>query len=121
MTDWIKSIQSLNRSIRKGEMTIASSGGRGSSKSIMLDIKSEDFIKSFSETFRPHYAEYRDFDTGETYWKKYNRLPNRMLNAYSVIRYNEDGSYEYIKNRFDEELRKLTDEEAMWLILKAGG
>jgi hypothetical protein len=119
MTDWIKSIQSVGRGFRPGMEIKMISGGTGASKSVWMDFESDDF-KPWRENMRPHYAEYCDHKTGETYWKKYNRLPSRMLTAYTVIRHNEDGSYEYIKNRFDGELRKLTDQEAMWLILKVG-
>lgn len=121
MTDWLKSIQSVGRGFRIGEMTIASSGGRGSSKSIILDIESDDF-KPWREIMLPHYAEYRDFETGETYWKKFNRKPkiSDEYSANNVIRKNEDGTYEYVKNRQTGELRQLTEEETMWFILKAG-
>jgi hypothetical protein len=121
MTGWLKSIQSVGRGFRPGIEIKMISGASDVGKSVILDFESYDF-KPFRETFRPHYAEYIDHTTGETYWKKYNRLPtNRMLTAYNVIRKNDDGTYEYIKNRFTGELRQLTEEEIMWIILKAGG
>ncbi len=122
MTDWLKSIQSVGRGFRPGieikMITSASDVG----KSVIIDFESDEF-KPFRETFLPHYAEYCDFETGETYWKKFNRLPRsaNLYRANNVIRKNKDGTYEYIKNRETGELRKLTEEEAMWLILKAGG
>ncbi len=121
MTDWLKSIQSVGRGFRPGIEIKMISGASDVGKSVFLDYESDDF-KPWRETFRPHYAEYRDFDTGETYWKKFNRLPKQrdMYTAQNIIRHNEDGTYEYIKNRHDGHLRKLTEQEAMWLILKAG-
>jgi hypothetical protein len=122
MTDWLKSIQSVGRGFRPGMEIKMLSGSSNVGKSVFLDIESDDF-KPFRETFRTHYAEYRDFDTGETYWKKFNRLPRiaDLYDAYNVIRHNEDGSYEYVKNRQNDELRQLTEQEAMWFILKVGG
>jgi hypothetical protein len=121
MTDWLKTIQSVGRGFRPGMEIKMISGGTGASKSVFLDIESDDF-KPWRETMRPHYAEYRDRETGETSWKKFNRSPpsGAAYTASTIIRNNEDGTYEYIKNRFDGELRKLTEQEAMWLILKAG-
>jgi hypothetical protein len=114
---WFKSIQSAGCGFRPG-IEIKMISGVGPGKSVWTDIESDEF-KPFRETFRPHYAEYSDFDTGETYWKKLNRLPSgaRLYAANSVIRHNEDGSYEYIKNRETGELRQLTEEEAMWVLL----
>ena len=122
MTDWLKSIQSVGRGFRPGiEIKIITSAS-DAGKSVILDFESDDF-KPFRETFRPHYAEYRDFETGETYWQKFTRLPRsaNLYRANNVIRKNDDGSYEYIKNRETGELRKLTEEEAIWFILKVGG
>ena len=119
MTDWIKSIQSVGRGFRPGIEIKMITSASDTGKSVFLDIGSDTF-KPWRETFRTHYAEYCDHATGEMYWKKYNRLPHKMLTAYNVIRHNEDGSYEYIKNRMTGELRKLTEEEAIWFILKAG-
>ena len=121
MTDWLKSIQSVGRGFRPGIEIKMISRASDVGKSVILDFESDDF-KPFRETFRPHYAEYHDRETGETYWKKYNKSPPNMLtvSAYNVIRHNADGSYEYIKNRFDGELRKLTEQEVIWFILKAG-
>jgi hypothetical protein len=121
MADWLKSIQSVGRGFRPGieikMITSASDVG----KTVRMDFESDEF-KPFRETFLPHYAEYRDFETGETYWQKFNRLPRsaNLYRANNVIRKNKDGTYEYIKNRETGELRQLTEEETMWLILKAG-
>lgn len=127
MTDtipWFKSIQSVGRGFRPGmEITILKSRNQGKSVFIdsIIDIESDEF-KPWRLTFLTHYAEYTNFDTGEKYWKKFKREPKRkdMMYADHVIRKNEDGSYEYIKNRTNGELRQLTEEETVWLILKAG-
>lgn len=121
MADWLKSIQSVGRGFRPGMEIKMISGASDVGKSVILDFESDDF-KPWRETFRPHYAEYRDFDTGETYWKKFNRLPRSadLYRANNVIRKNDDGTYEYIKNRQTGELRQLTEEETVWFILKAG-
>jgi hypothetical protein len=121
MNDWIKSIQCVGRGFRPGMEIKMISGGTGTGKSVRMDFESDEF-KPFREIFRPHYAEYRDFDTGETYWKKFNRLPRSadLHRANNIIRKNGDGSHEYVKNRETGELRKLTEQEAMWLILKVG-
>ena len=89
---------------------------------IFVDFESYEF-KPWRQTFLMHYAEYRNWETGEAYWKTYNRVPkmSNMYKANNVVRKNEDGSYEYIKNRHDGQLRKLTDEEVVWLLLKVGG
>ena len=94
------------------------SAGTGTGKSVFLDIESDDF-KPWRATFRTHYAEYRDFSTGETYWKKFNRQPRSsdLYRANNVIRHNEDGTYEYIKNRETGELRQLSEQEIMWVLL----
>ena len=120
MADWIKSIQSVGRGFRPG-MEIKMVSGVGPGKSVWMDFESDEF-KPFRETFLPHYAEYRDFETGETYWQKFNRLPRsaNLYRANNVIRKNIDGTYEYIKNRETGELRQLTEQEAIWFILKAG-
>ena len=122
MTDWLKTIQSVGRGFRPGMEIKMISGGTGASKSVWMDFESDDF-KPWRETFRTHYAEYRDHETGEIYWKKFNRLPKSadLYRANNVIRKNDDGTYEYIKNRETGELRKLTEQEAIWFILKVGG
>jgi len=116
---WLDAVQKLNRGFRPGLEVQVLTASSSSGKSVVFDIESDDF-KPWREMMRPHYAEYRDYDTGETYWKKFNRLPKNMdsLRANTVIRKNEDGSYEYVKNRETGELRKLTEEEISWLILK---
>jgi DNA topoisomerase VI subunit B len=120
---WFKAIQSVGRGFRPGiEVQVMSAGTKtGKSITVAVDIESDDF-KPWRLTFLTHYAEYRDFDAGETYWKKFKRVPTRvdMMYADRVIRKNEDGTYEYIKNRGTSDLRQLTEEEAVWLILKAG-
>lgn len=118
MTDWIKAIQSKSRGFRPGmEITVMKSRQQG--KTITIDIESDSF-KPWREMMRPHYAEYTNRETGEKYWKKFIRQPKTidMYTANNIVRKNEDGSYEYVKNRETGELRKLTEKEAMWLILK---
>ena len=120
MTDCMKSIQSVGRGFLPGIEIKMVSGSSDVGKSVFLDIESDDFKPS--SVFRPHYTEYFDYDTGETYWKKFNRLPKAgdMYRANNVIRKNEDGSYEYVKNRQTGGERPLTEQEVIWLILKAG-
>ena len=94
MADWLKSIQSVGRGFRPGIEIKMISGASDVGKYVRMDFESDEF-KPFRETFLPHYAEYRDFETGETYWKKFNRLPRsaNLYRANNVIRKNEDGSY----------------------------
>ena len=118
MANWINDIQSVGRGFRPGMEIQMITAGSKTGKSVWMDIESDEF-KPFRETFRPHYAEYNDHENGETYWKKLNRLPSgpRLYTANNVVRHNEDGSYEYIKNRETGELRQLTEEETMWVLL----
>jgi len=120
MTDWFKTIQSAGRGFRSGQLAMVAAGSKVG-KSVIIDYESDEF-HPWRMSFLPHYAEYRDYETGETYWKKFARQPKlaNMYTANNVIRKNEDGSYEYVKNRETGELRKLTEEEIVWLILKAG-
>ncbi len=113
-----KAIQSVSRGFRPGMEIQMINAGSKTGKSVILDFESDDF-KPWRETFRPHYAEYRDYDTGETYWKKFNRQPRSsdLYRANNVIRHNEDGTYEYVKNRETGELRQLTEQETMWVLL----
>jgi hypothetical protein len=110
----MKPIQSVGRAYLPGMEVKMLTAGKGK-MSVFVNIE-------FDAWLRPHYAEYRDFDTGETYWKKFNRLPRSadLYRAKNVIRKNEDGSYEYVKNRQTGEERLLTEQEVIWLILKAG-
>jgi hypothetical protein len=114
---WINAIKS---GFKPGmEVKVVSSGKDVGKTLITVDIESDEF-KPWRETFRPHYVEYRNFDTGETYWKKFKRIP-KMTDLYmanNVIRHNADGTYEFIKNRETGELRKLTEQEIIWLMLK---
>ena len=117
MTDtipWFTALQSKARGFRPG-MEITVLKGRQSGKTLIMDYESDDF----HPWLRPHYVEYYDFDTGETYWKKLDRKPNmsELYVANNVIRKNEDGTYEYVKNRETGELRKLNEQETMWMLL----
>lgn len=114
---WFKAMQSVGRGFRPG-MEIKVLKSRQQGKTITVDIESDDF-KPWRMTFRPHYAEYHDFDTGETYWKKFDRQP-RASDTYPanmIVRHNEDGTYSYVKNRKTGDLRQLTEEEIMWMML----
>jgi hypothetical protein len=116
---WLKSIQSVGRGFRPGMEIKVVSAGKDIGKTMMhVDVESAEY-KPWRETFLPHYAEYRDFETGETYWQKFNRLPRsaNLYRANNVIRKNIDGTYEYIKNRETGELRQLTEDEIMWVLL----
>jgi hypothetical protein len=117
---WFKAMQSVSRGFRPGmEVKVVSAGKDVGDTMITVDIESDEF-RPWRETFRPHYAEYRDAVTFETYWKRLNRLPKMgdLFMAENVIRHNEDGTYEFIKNRETGELRKLTEQEIIWLMLK---
>lgn len=118
-TQWLDAVQKFNRGFRPGLEVQGLTASSGSGKTAVFDLESDDF-KAWRETMRPHYAEYRDYETGETYWKKFNRVPRSSWtqSANNVVRKNEDGTYEYLKNRETGELRQLTEEEVMWLILK---
>jgi hypothetical protein len=122
MTDsipWFKAIQSVGRGFRPGMEVKVMTSADNVGKTLIIDYESDDF-KPWRVSFLTHYAEYRDFATGETYWKKFKRqlMMADLYGANNVIRKNEDGTYEYIKNRETGELRKLTEEEIMWLLLK---
>jgi hypothetical protein len=123
MTDWMKPIQSVGRAYRPGMEVKMLTAGKG--KSVFVDIESDAWIPMVSRlqsVLSPHYAEYFDYDTGETYWKRFAGVPKiaDLYRANNVIRKNEDGSYEYVKNRQTGEERVLTEQEVIWLILKAG-
>lgn len=110
---WLKQVQSAPRRFRSGmEISYATDG------KIFVDFESDDF-KPWRETMCPHYAEYSDYDTGETYWEKFSRIPRqvKLYTADTIIRHNPDGTYEYIKNRKTGELRQLTEKEVMWILL----
>lgn len=118
---WLKATQSIGRALRPGtELQIMTAGTNG--KSLVADIESDDF-RPWRDAMQwrlcPHYTEYRDYGTGETYWKKFNRQPKiaDMYRAINVIRKNEDGTYEYVKNCKTGEIRKLTEKEIMWMLL----
>ena len=121
MTDWFKQLQSASRGFRPGIEVKVMTAANNVGKTLVVDFESDDF-KPWRVSLWPHYAEYRDYETGETHWEKFDRQPKIgvMRLADNIIRKNDDGSYEYIKNRETGELRKLTEKEAMWLILKVG-
>jgi hypothetical protein len=121
---WVDELKKAGKGFRPGMEIKYTSASAGVGKTIVfdsIDIESDDF-KPWRATFLPHYAEYTNYDTGEKYWKKFSREPKLAdrYRANTVIRKNEDGTYEYIKNRATDGIRQLTEEEVMWLILKAG-
>ena len=120
MSDWIKQIQSVGRGFRPGMEINVISSGRQVGKTLILDYESDEF-KPWRETFRPHWAEYRDELTGDTYWKKSNKMPAMrfLYRADRIIRLDEDGTYRYVKNRYTGELNEVPKEEMAWIILAA--
>lgn len=123
MTDWTIPIQSVGRSCRPDMEVKMLTAGKD--KSVSVDIESDAWtpmVWRLQSLLSPHYAEYFDYDTGETYWKKFTGMPKiaDLYRANNVIRKNEDGSYEYVKNRQTGDERRLTEQEVIWLILKAG-
>ena len=92
----------------------------------VFDIESQDSASNqikILKTRDTHYAEYYKDRAGplprETYWKKHNGAPtlSDSYRALNIIRANEDGTYEYTKNRKTGEERKLTDQETVWFLL----
>lgn len=115
---WLKQFQSKGRGIRNEQITIASSGRNVGKTMMHVDIEIDDF-KPRRVTLLTHYIEYREIGTGEQTWKKLERQPRTALMYASdtIVRKNEDGTYEYIKNRKSGELRQLTEEEIVWMLL----
>ena len=119
--DWIKAIQSQSRGFRPGmEITVLKS--RQSGKSLIMDFESSDTFMDWQHVMRPHYVEM--FTENGREWFRYSKKPSMSIiyEAQRVIRHNEDGSYEYIKNRDGTGLMILGPEEEkeiMWIILKA--
>jgi hypothetical protein len=112
--------KTVSTGFRKGKEVIVMASGNRKGKSVWVDIESEGF-KPWRETMRPHYAEYRDTETGDTYWKKFNSQPNMsdMMLADHVIRQTENNTYEYVKNRTTGHLTEVPKEEMAWIILAA--
>ena len=120
MTDWLKQFQSVGRGLRTGEITILKS--RQSGNSMIIDIESD--FAGWKHVFCTHYVEMYSFDEGDFEWFAYPRKPSMsvMYEATKVIRKNEDGSFEYIKNRTGTGVKVLDREEEKemtWIILKA--
>lgn len=122
MTDWFKQLQSASRGFRPGMEVKVMTSANNVGKTLIVDYESDGF-HPWRLSLCPHYVEYVDYATGESHWKKFDRQPKMadMYTANNIIRKNDDGTYEYIKNRKTGELRKLTEKETMWLILKVGG
>jgi hypothetical protein len=92
----------------------------------VFDIESQDSASNRIEILksrdsRMHYAEYYNYESlpRGTHWKKHTG-PLKLSDSYralNIIRANEDGTYEYIKNRATGKTRKLTKQETVWLLL----
>lgn len=122
---WVRSIQSKGRGFRPGMGVTVLASGNNVGKTLIVDYESDDFKPwrdSLRERFAVHYAEYFDYDTGETFWQKFQRKPGsrQMYMANTIIKQNDDGTFSYIKNRKSGDLGKVPEEELMWIILKAG-
>lgn len=123
---WFESFQKIGRGFRPGmEVQVVSAGKNVGKSVVILDYESEDFEPwkdTLRERFATHYAEYMNYDTGETFWKKFPRRPGltNMHLANHVIKQNDDGTFSYIKNRTNGELCQVPEKELMWIILKAG-
>ena len=122
---WVKSIQSKGRGFQPGMGVTVLASGNNVGKTLIVDYESDDFRPwrdSLRERFVVHYAEYFDYDTGETFWQKFPRKPgsSQMYMANTIIKQNDDGTFSYIKNRKSGDLGKVSEEELMWIILKAG-
>lgn len=122
---WFESFQKMGRGFRPGMQVQMISAGRNVGKTLIVDLESDEFQPwkdSLRERFATHYAEYIDYETGETFWKKYPRKPgsSQLYTANNVIKQNDDGTFSYIKNRKNGELCQVPEEELMWIILKAG-
>ena len=109
MTDWIKAIQSVGRGFRPGmEITVMKSLQSG--KSLIMDLESD--FTDWTHVLRPHYVEIYD-NSGEVKWFLYQKKPGMAViyQANKVVRHNEDGSFEYIKNRDGTGVRVLDEQE----------
>ena len=118
--------QSLGRALRSTGVDSLESLGT-IRKKFLFDFESRDVTSyrtiKILKTRETHYAEYYKDRAGplpkETYWKKHNGAPT-LRDSYmarNIIRVNEDGTYEYTKNRKTGEERKLTDQETVWFLL----
>ena len=99
MTDWIKAIQSQGRGFRPGvEVKVIDNGGWGG-KTFIMDYESDTF-RDWQHVICPHYVEMWD-SPGKLSWFRYDRKPSMSViyEANRIVRHNEDGSFEYIKNR----------------------
>ena len=111
MTDWIKQLQSTVRGFRPGvEITVMKS--RRSGKSLIMDLESSDTFMDWQHVMRPHYVEMYD-ESANLQWYLYNRKPSMSViyEANKVVRHNEDGSYEYIKNRSGTGVKVFDEQE----------
>ena len=123
MTDWTIPIQSVGRSKSWPSMEVKMlTAGKG--KYVCLDIETDAWFPVAS-LLRPHYVELYDPELGQLDWFRLVRKPGfqRAIHAaYTVVRHNEDGSFEYIKNRQSAGLGVLNEtdtKEFLFIILKA--
>lgn len=122
---WVDELEKAGKGFRPGMEIKYTSASAGVGKTIVfdsIDIESDDF-KPWTATALPHYAEYRDFKTGETHWKKFKRVPKMadLYTADNVIRKNVDGTYEYIMNCTTGKLGTVSSDEMAWIILQTQG
>lgn len=122
MGKWLETIQSIGRGFRKEEITIMK--GRNQGKSYIVDPKNFEFMDWSDHVLCAHYVQTRDLSNdGELTWFKYKNKPNlsTIFYANTVIRHNNDGSYEYIKNRQgpNRVLDHTDEQELIWIILQA--
>lgn len=109
--DWIKQLQSTVRGFRPGmEITVMKS--RQSGKSLIMDLESSNTFMDWQHVMRPHYVEMYD-ESANLQWYLYNRKPSMSViyEAHKVVRHNEDGSYEYIKNRSGTGVKVFGEQE----------
>lgn len=116
---WFKTLQNAGCGLRPKELSVTIAS-RQAGKTVVLDYETyDDPFKR--EPMRPHYVEYRDYDTGQSQWKIFNRRPllREMHVANNVIRQNKDGTYEYVKNRDTGVLGLVPEKELTLMLLKA--
>lgn len=107
--DWMKSIQSVGRGLRPGSEIIVMKS-RQAGKSLIMDLESN--FDDWKHVLRTHYVE-TWVAHSKLEWVAYNRKPSLaiMYEANKVVRHNEDGSFEYLKNLDGTGVRVLDEQE----------
>ena len=105
MVDW-KNIQSVGRGIRPNK-----------------ELFAEDFLIDWTHVLQPHWVEFTS-EKGDKKWRSYTKKPplSHIYMANCVVRKNEDGTFEYIKNRAAPLGRLFSEQEEkefLFVILKA--